>query len=225
MQKKDRIRCLLYDLEIKKDPFDYANNWGDKHKFPVSTLSYGILTFKKEDLRILGNYVDIVQEEELGFFENELRRSDVVITWNGLDFDNTVMEKYLTKIDINGVTQFDLMVAIREITGVRFKLMEVAKAMKVSKIEEGANGGAVTLWQSDDINDRYRLCRYNIWDVNIMTIMMCLMANAERGETLKIDKYDREMKEVKKTVYLDWFELRKNFMEKFAGKQVSLFDS
>lgn len=226
MAKKDRIRCLLYDLEIAKDPYEYAGNWSERHRFPVSTLSYGILTFKKEDLRILGNYTDIVQVDELGVFQTELKRSNVVITWNGLGFDNDVIEKYLDEIDIHGVTQFDLMIAIKEVTGTRFRLGEIAKAVKATKLEEGADGKAVDLWKSGTADDRYRLCRYNIWDVNIMTIVMCLMANAERGESLKLTKYEKDMVTVKKDdIYLDWMALKKNFLDKFEGKQVSLFES
>ena len=231
MAKKDQIRCLLYDVEITKDPFEYANNWGDKHKFPVSTMSYMVLTFRKDDLRIVGFYTDVIQSEEIPQFEKELKRSDCVVTFNGLHFDNPVMEKYLDGVDINALIQYDLMVELRGLVknekgrGVQFKLAEVALALKTLKLEDGAKGASIGLWQSNDADDRYKLCRYNIWDVNIMGIFLCIMSNAERGDSLKINKYDKEMKEVVGEYYLDWLEVKTAFMNKFVGEQSTLFDS
>lgn len=232
MAKKDRIRCLLYDVEIKKDPFEFDNNWGDKHKFPVSTLSYMVLTFKKEDLRIVGFYTDIIQEEEMPQFEKELKRSDVVVTFNGIGFDNPVMEKYLVDTDINKVAQYDIMIELRNIIkemegkgrGIQFKLGEVAQALKTLKLESGAKGEAVNLWKSGDADDRYKLCRYNIWDVNIMGIFLCIMSNAERGDSIKINKYDKDGVTVVGEYYLDWMKIRESFMDKIIGGQVSLFE-
>lgn len=233
MAKKDRIRCLLYDVEITKDPFDYPNNWGDKHKFPVSTLSYMVLTFKKEDLRIVGFYTDVIQTEDMAVFEKELTRSDCVVTFNGVNFDNPVMEKYLNDIDINKVIQYDLMVELKKVViemdggkgrGVQFALSDVAFALKTLKLETGAKGEAIGLWQSNDANDRYKLCRYNIWDVNIMGIFLCIMSNADRGDSLKIIKHDRKTGEPTSEHYLDWMKIREGFMSKFVGEQVSLFD-
>lgn len=232
MAKKDRIRCVLYDLEITKDPYEFDNNWGDKHKFPVSTLSYMILTFKKEDLRIVGFYVDVIQTEDIEVFEKELVRSDCVVTFNGIGFDNPVMEKYLNDIDINKMVQFDIMIELRELIkemegkgrGIQFSLSDIALALKTLKLETGAKGEAIGLWKSNDANDRYKLCRYNIWDVNIMGIFLCLMANADRGDSLKITKYDKRTGEPNGEYFLDWMKIRERFMAKFVGNQVGLFE-
>ncbi|VAX26418.1 hypothetical protein MNBD_NITROSPIRAE01-1685 [hydrothermal vent metagenome] len=121
------MNIVYFDLETQKSA-EEVGGWGNKQMMRVSigvTYSSETKTFK------------VYEEEDMPVLIATLQTADLVIGYNHIGFDYSVLS-YYTALDFSKLPTLDLMVDLRKQMGRRLKLDNVAHAsLKTGKSAHG----------------------------------------------------------------------------------------
>ncbi len=143
---------VYFDLETQKSAAE-VGGWGNKHKMLMSIgVTYSTLS---------GQY-QIFQEHEVDQLITQMTRADLVVGFNHVGFDYSVLNAY-TPFDFKQLPSFDILVAVEKILGIKIKLDSIASAtLGYSKTAEGMQ--ALIWWKEGKI---YEIAEYCAYDVKI----------------------------------------------------------
>ena len=219
--KLDKMyRLCDYDLEIQDDP--NIVGWNKSHLFNVSTLAYTIMVIST-DFSIRAFYQRIVTVDDIKEFCEEVEKSDIITGWNTKTFDNVVMQKYFNRDVFSEKINFDLMQQVRALTKVMFKLENIGAAMGVSKLDDGADGKAIDLWESaqqGNANAMYKLIKYNLGDTFIDSLFLQRIFLTNESTPFTVEKQTSKGN-IKKV--FDLYELKKRFVECLQNHEQKTF--
>lgn len=141
---------VYFDLETQKSAQE-VGGWGNIRDMRVAIgVTYSTAR---------GGY-QIYQEEQVGELIKELQRADLVVGFNIIRFDYTVLEPYAC-FDFSQVPSLDLMVSIEEKIGHRVGLDAVAQAsMGINKTADGME--ALKWWKEGRILEIAEYCCYDV---------------------------------------------------------------
>ncbi len=121
------MNIVYFDLETQKGA-DEVGGWGNKHLMRVSigvTYSSSTKQFK------------VFEEEDMSALISDLKEADLVVGYNIVGFDYPVLS-YYSAFDFSGLPTCDLMVDIKNSTGRRIKLDNVAQTtLNLGKSADG----------------------------------------------------------------------------------------
>lgn len=142
---------VYFDLETQRSATD-VGGWGHKDKMGMSIgVTYST---RAGAYRIYG-------EPEAGELADELRGADLVIGFNHISFDLTVLQPY-TMWDLPSQTvNLDLLVELEQKLGHRLKLESIATAsLGVGKTADGLE--ALKWWREGRILEIAKYCAYDV---------------------------------------------------------------
>ena len=174
---------VYFDLETQNTAND-VGGWGYKSDMKMSV---GVTYSSK-----LGEY-RIFTEDKVDALIEQLRRADLVVGFNTINFDYAVLMGY-TILDLpHELRSLDLMVDIERIVGHRLKLESLAKAtLGIGKIAEGLD--AIKWWREGRLLE---IAEYCCFDVKVTKLLH------EHGvEKSEVYFHDRAGK--RQTVPVDW---------------------
>lgn len=141
---------VYFDLETQLSAQE-VGGWGN---ISAMRMSIGV-TYSTER----GGY-KIYGEDQVGDLINELQRADLVVGFNLLRFDYTVLEPYAC-FDFSQVPTCDMMVDLQQVIGTRLKLDSVAEAsLGVNKTAEGTE--ALKWWKEGKIHEIAEYCCFDV---------------------------------------------------------------
>ncbi|NJK90893.1 MAG: helicase [Blastochloris sp.] len=141
---------VYFDLETQKSAQE-VGGWGNIRDMK---LAIGV-TYSTA----LGGY-SIYHEKDVADLIKELQRADLVVGFNILRFDYTVLEPYAC-FDFSQVPSLDLMVSIEEKIGHRIGLDAVAEAsLGINKTADGME--ALKWWKEGRLMDIAEYCCYDV---------------------------------------------------------------
>lgn len=137
-------REIVLDIETTGDIKDFD-------KLKVTVVS--IYEYEKNAYRSF-------EESELGLLWPLLEKAERIIGYNSEHFDLPILNKYYAG-DLLNFSQLDLLKVIKESTGSRFKLNDIAKA--TLQIEKSADGlQAQKWWQEGKIAEIKKYCEQDV---------------------------------------------------------------
>jgi DEAD/DEAH box helicase domain-containing protein len=141
---------VYFDLETQKSAQE-VGGWGNIRDMKVAIgVTYSTAR---------GGY-QIYQEKQVAELIQELQRADLVIGFNIIRFDYTVLEPYAC-FDFSQVPSLDLMVSIEEKIGHRVGLDAVAQAcMGINKTADGME--ALKWWKEGRLLEIAEYCCYDV---------------------------------------------------------------
>jgi DEAD/DEAH box helicase domain-containing protein len=142
---------VYFDLETQKSAAE-VGGWSFKSKMLVSI---GV-TFSTGD-----NEYRIFDEAHVSDLVKELRRADLVVGFNIINFDYSVLAGY-PLADVSDVPTLDLMVDLEKTLGHRLGLDAVAKATlpNVSKTADGMQ--ALRWWKEGKVMEIAEYCCFDV---------------------------------------------------------------
>lgn len=174
---------VYFDLETLRSAND-VGGWEHKDQMGMSVgVTYSTVT---------GKYI-IYPEQEAEQLLDQLIRADLVIGFNHVGFDYSVLQGY-SMWEVESRTQsFDILVDFEKRLGHRIKLEDIAQpTLGTGKIAHGTD--AITWWRAG----RYRdVAEYCCFDVKVTRLVHEYGIN--HGHIKYIDRFGREMK-----VEVDW---------------------
>ncbi|MDZ4789013.1 MAG: ribonuclease H-like domain-containing protein [Blastochloris sp.] len=141
---------VYFDLETQKSAQE-VGGWGNIRDMKVAIgVTYSTAR---------GGY-EIYTENQVGELIKELQRADLVVGFNIIRFDYTVLEPYAC-FDFSQVPSLDLMVSIEEKIGHRVGLDAVAEAsMGINKTADGME--ALKWWKQGRVAEIAEYCCYDV---------------------------------------------------------------
>jgi DEAD/DEAH box helicase domain-containing protein len=174
---------VYFDLETRRS----AQEVGGWDKIRDMGMSIGV-TYSTER----GGY-EIYTEETVGDLISELQRADLVVGYNVVRFDYTVLEPYAC-FDFSQVPTSDLMLDLADQIGHRIKLDEVAEAsLGVKKTAVGTE--ALQWWKEGKLME---IAEYCCFDVKVTKLVH------EYGATHGKVFYPNKRTKLKQEVPVDW---------------------
>ncbi|MGF1679282.1 MAG: ribonuclease H-like domain-containing protein [Candidatus Methylacidiphilales bacterium] len=147
---------VYFDLETQKS----APEVGGWKNIADMRMSIGV-TFSS-----VRNGYQIYDEGNVGDLITELQRADLVVGFNVLRFDYTVLQPY-TCFDFSQVPTLDMLVDLESKIGTRIKLDAVAEAsLGINKTAEGT--AALKWWKEGKI---YEIAEYCCYDVKVTKLL------------------------------------------------------
>jgi len=141
---------VYFDLETQLSAQE-VGGWGN---IAAMRMSIGV-TYSTAR----GGY-QIYGEDQVGDLITELQRADLVVGFNLLRFDYTVLEPYAC-FDFSQVPTVDMMVDLQQVIGTRLKLDSVAEAsLGVNKTAEGTE--ALKWWKEGKIHEIAEYCCFDV---------------------------------------------------------------
>jgi DEAD/DEAH box helicase domain-containing protein len=141
---------VYFDLETQKSVAE-VGGW---HNAAAMKMSLGV-TYSTER----GGY-HVYAEQDAQELVQELQRADLVVGYNVIKFDYTVLQPY-TVFDFTQVPTLDLMLSIEEKIGRRIGLDAVAKAsFGVGKTAVGTD--ALKWWKEGKVLEIAEYCCYDV---------------------------------------------------------------
>lgn len=170
---------VYFDLETQKS----AAEVGGWDRIAEMKMSVGV-TYSTAR----GGY-EIYDEARAHELVQELRRADLVVGFNVLRFDFTVLQAY-SLFDFSGVPCLDLMLDLEKACGARLPLDGVAEAtLGLSKTSEGTQ--ALKWWKEGRLREIAEYCCYDV------KITKCLHEfGVARGRVKYKDKGTRLVKDI-----------------------------
>lgn len=162
--RRSSLKIVTFDLEIAKDPKE-CGGWNFPERFGVST----VILYKHHSNDFL-----ICDDKDYNLAQEELKNSDVIISYNGIGFDYPVLfeKKKGTKPDFG--IWIDLMQIVWDALGKRekgWKLYQICEAtLGIGKNDDGAL--APEMYKKGQWG---RLINYCLQDV-IMTVRLAKFA-------------------------------------------------
>ncbi|KAA0257071.1 DEAD/DEAH box helicase [Deferribacter autotrophicus] len=156
---KDDI--LVFDIETKYSANE-VGGWKNAHKMGVAILV--AYSFKKDDYLIF-------YEKDMRFFEDIIKNAKALIGFNIINFDFKVLSAYLS-INKKHSIILDILHDIKNITGKRFSLNNIAKAtLNIQKCADGlqslqwykeGNFDKIIEYCKKDVEITYKVFEYGI---------------------------------------------------------------
>ena len=142
---------VYFDLETRRTAND-VGGWGNKHKMGISVAC----TYSTK----LGEY-GIYLEEEAQALIDQLRRADLVVGFNVINFDYEVLMAY-TVLDLpHQCRTLDLLVDIEKKLGHRLGLDAVASAsLGIGKTGDGLD--AIRWWREGRLAEIAEYCCFDV---------------------------------------------------------------
>jgi DEAD/DEAH box helicase domain-containing protein len=141
---------VYFDLETQKSAQE-VGGWGNIRDMKVA-IGVTYSTARRG--------YQIYQESQVAELISELQRADLVVGFNIIRFDYTVLEPYAC-FDFSQVPSLDLMVSIEEKIGHRVGLDAVAHAsMGINKTADGME--ALKWWKEGRILEIAQYCCYDV---------------------------------------------------------------
>lgn len=174
---------VYFDLETQKS----AAEVGGWQNIADMKLAIGV-TYSTQR----GSYA-IYQESDVDELVKELQRADLVIGFNILRFDYTVLEPY-SFFDFSQVPSLDLMVSIEKVIGHRIGLDAVAEAsMGINKTAEGLD--AIKWWKEGKLMEIAEYCCYDVKATKLVHEY-----GANNGQVF----YESKKTRLKEAIPVDW---------------------
>ncbi len=164
---------VYFDLETRRTAND-AGGWDKKRDMGMSVgVTYSTGT---------GEY-RIFREETADALVDQLRRADLVVGFNVVNFDYEVLMGY-TVLDLpSQLETLDMMVELEKVLGHRLKLESLAQAtLGVGKSAEGLD--AIKWWQQGKIMN---IAEYCCFDVKVTKLVHEYAR--EEGELFYVDRF------------------------------------
>ena len=151
-RKKSDLRIVYFDLETQKGS-DEVGGWGNSH---LMKLSVGVVWDSLEE-----KYISYWEKDAERLIE-KLKTADLVVGFNIIGFDYSVLQPY-SKIDLNEINTFDMLVDIKNRLGFRLSLNHLAQESFGAK--KSADGMFALKWFKEGKMDLIK--EYCIKDVEI----------------------------------------------------------
>ncbi len=143
-------RVLFFDLETQKSA-EEVGGWGNIHKMGLAvgvvwdSLDREFFTYEEKDARQL---VD------------KLRTADLVVGFNVIGFDYTVLQPY-SDFDLQEINTFDMLVDVKKQLGFRLSLNHLAQ--HTLNAEKSADGLVSLQWYKEGkINKIIQYCKQDV---------------------------------------------------------------
>jgi hypothetical protein len=173
---------VYFDLETQKSAAE-VGGWDRKRDM---LMSVGV-TYATGD----GQY-RIFSEAQVDDLVKQLMRADLVVGFNIINFDYSVLTHY-TPLDLNQTPTLDLMVDLEKKLGHRLSLDAVAKAtLAAPKVADGMT--ALKWWKEGKLME---IAEYCCFDVKITKAVH--EYGQAKGEVLYVDRFGQ-----KKSVKVKW---------------------
>jgi uncharacterized protein YprB with RNaseH-like and TPR domain len=128
------MKIAFYDLETQNEMSDVR---GDHTKLLISV---GCLRIDKQ------NHFYHDKEVEIKQLIHVLRSADLIVTFNGINFDNLVLRGYVPDLDLtSSVPQYDIMKEIQDVIDRRVSLDHVIK-QNLQGFEKLGSGRQALIW-------------------------------------------------------------------------------
>ena len=141
---------IIYDIEtqtlIKKG-------------LPIADMKVSVLGWYNS----LDKEIKVVNEQDIPEFLNEVKETNLLVGFNSISFDNTIMRKYDPDRIIDTTPHFDIMKEAQKVLGHRVSLDSIARATLGSK-KTGHGSKAPFLFQNGQIDE---LIEYLKMDVKL----------------------------------------------------------
>ncbi|MEM6823101.1 MAG: ribonuclease H-like domain-containing protein [Verrucomicrobiota bacterium] len=174
---------VYFDLETQKG----AQEVGGWKNIADMKMSVGV-TYSTAR----GDYA-IYDEDRVNDLIRELQRADLVVGYNVVRFDYTVLEPYAC-FDFSQVPTLDMMLDLEEVIGHRIKLDAVAESsLGVNKTAEGTE--ALKWWKEGKL---YEIAEYCCYDVKVTKLVHEFGAN--NGKVF----YDSRQTKLRQEIPVDW---------------------
>ncbi len=169
---------VYFDLETQRT----ANDVGGWDRKDLMGMSIGV-TYSTG----AGEY-QIFSEDRVEDLIDQLRRADLVVGYNLINFDYRVLNKYTVLNLDEQVPTLDLMVDVEKVIGHRLPLDALAKGtFGVGKIAEGLD--AIKWWREGKVLE---IAEYCCFDVKVTK--MVHEHGVETGELFYLDRFDRKQR-------------------------------
>lgn len=145
-------RVVYFDLETQKSASE-VGGWGNSH---LMKLSVGVVWDSKA-----GNYFTYLENDAPKLVE-KLKSADLVVGFNVIGFDYSVLQPYST-FDLHEINTFDMLVDVHKKLGFRLSLNHIAQ--HTLKAEKSADGLLALQWFKEGKMDK--IIEYCIKDVEI----------------------------------------------------------
>ncbi len=143
-------RVQYFDLETKKSAED-VGGWGNIHKMGLAvgvvwdSLDREFFTYEEKDAR------ELVEK---------LRTADLVVGFNVIGFDYTVLQPY-SDFDLQEINTFDMLVDVKKNLGFRLSLNHLAQ--HTLNAEKSADGLVSLQWYKEGkINKIIQYCKQDV---------------------------------------------------------------
>lgn len=139
---------VVFDIETKKT-FDEVGGYQNTHELGVSYL--GVYSYSQDKL--------------FGFFEEDLdqleailiKEQPMLIGFNSISFDNTVLQPYFSKLDLSTLPHLDILKEVEVALGHRLKLDSVAEGTLHTK-KSGDGLDAIRWFREGDYDSLVKYC-------------------------------------------------------------------
>ena len=145
-------RVLYFDLETQKSAAE-VGGWGNSH---LMKLAVGVVW----DSKAKASFTYL--ESEAGKLVEKLRSADLVIGFNVIGFDYSVLQPY-SSFDLHEINTFDMLVDVHKKLGYRLGLNHLAQ--HTLKAEKSADGLLSLQWYKEGKMDK--IIEYCTKDVEI----------------------------------------------------------
>ena len=130
---KEELRVVYFDLETQKGS-DEVGGWQNSH---LMKFSVGVIWDSLEEK--FSSY----WEKDAEKLVEKLKSADLVVGFNVIGFDYSVLQPY-SKIDLNEINTFDMLIDIKKRLGFRLSLNHLAQASFGA--EKSADGLLALKW-------------------------------------------------------------------------------
>ncbi len=174
----DSMDIVYFDLETQRTAND-VGGWDQKAKMGMSV---GV-TYSTADKKY-----EIFAEPQADALVNRLRRADLVVGYNILNFDYHVLMGYTFLQLTDLLPTLDLLLEVEKAAGRRLKLEDVAQGtLGVGKTAEGLD--AIRWWREGRVLD---VAEYCCFDVKVTRLVHEYAV--EHGELFYADKFGRRQR-------------------------------
>ena len=149
--KESRIQ--YFDLETQKSADD-VGGWGNIHKM---RLAVGVIWDSIDQ-----DYF-VYEEKDAKTLVEKLRTADLVVGFNVIGFDYTVLQPY-SDFDLEEIKTFDMLVDIHKLLRFRLSLKHLAQQTLGKDKADGAESGlyALELYRKGEISKLIKYCKQDV---------------------------------------------------------------
>ena len=144
---------IILDLETKKT-FDEVGGQENRHLLGVTVV--GVYSYQRDEYRAF-------REEEFGDLLELFKNTKLVIGFNSISFDFTVLQPYFKEFDLSTIPHLDILKEVYDILGFRLKLESLAQ----STLGYGKSGSGLDAIKYHRNNEWDKLIKYCLDDVKV----------------------------------------------------------
>jgi len=144
---------IILDLETKKT-FDEVGGQENRHLLGVTVV--GVYSYQRDEYRAF-------REEEFGELLELFKNTKLVIGFNSISFDFTVLQPYFKEFDLSTIPHLDILKEVYDILGFRLKLESLAQ----TTLGYGKSGSGLDAIKYHRNNEWDKLIKYCLDDVKV----------------------------------------------------------